>query len=151
MPQIFHRSMNTFSKATIFGGFLLIAALALGWDQFNRSSYVTEADIVRDQPIPFSHEHHVSGLGIDCRYCHTTVETSSFAGIPPTQTCMNCHSLIWKDSPLLEPVRHSARTNQGVVAAPAIVDPSGEVLTNWPRRRSFWSICIGNSRVMPAN
>ena len=73
MPQIFHRSMNTFSKATIFGGLSICVAIAFAWDQFNRSAYVTEADVVRDQPIPFSHEHHVSGLGIDCRYCHISV------------------------------------------------------------------------------
>ncbi len=59
--------------------------------------------------MPFSHEHHVAGLGIDCRYCHTSVETSAFAGIPPTKTCMNCHSQIWTDSPMLEPVRESFR------------------------------------------
>jgi hypothetical protein len=70
---------------------------------------VTHAGVVRDQPVPFSHEHHVSGLGIDCRYCHTSVEVSSFAGIPPTKTCMNCHSQIWSDSPMLEPVRRSLK------------------------------------------
>ncbi|WP_010582175.1 cytochrome c3 family protein [Schlesneria paludicola] len=112
MPQIFHRSLNTVSKVTIFGGLIFCALLAFGWDQFNRSSYVTEADVVREQPIPFSHEHHVSGLGIDCRYCHTSVETSSFAGMPATETCMSCHSQVWKDSPMLEPVRASLRTGK---------------------------------------
>lgn len=112
MPQIFHRSMNTFSKATIFGGLFFCAALAVGWDRFNRSSYVTEADVVREQPIPFSHQHHVSGLGIDCRYCHTSVEQSAFAGLPATEVCMSCHSQIWKDSPMLAPVRDSLRTGK---------------------------------------
>ena len=68
----------------------------------------------REQPVPFSHAHHVGGLGIDCRYCHTTVETSSFANIPPTKTCMNCHSQIWITSPTLEPVRASFRTNESI-------------------------------------
>jgi hypothetical protein len=77
-----------------------------------RSPYVTEAGIARRQPVPFSHKHHVSDDGIDCRYCHTTVETSSFAGLPPTSTCMNCHSQIWSDSPVLEPVRTSFRTGE---------------------------------------
>jgi len=64
--------------------------------------------------VPFSHQHHVAGLGIDCRYCHTSVETSSFAGIPPTKTCMNCHSQIWTNAELLEPVRASYRSGQSL-------------------------------------
>jgi hypothetical protein len=110
--QIFHPSINAFSKASIFGGLFVIAAIAVAWDQLNRSAYLTEADVVRDQPVPFSHKHHVAGLGIDCRYCHTTVETSSFAGIPATEICMSCHSQIWKDSKMLEPVRESYRTGK---------------------------------------
>jgi hypothetical protein len=73
---------------------------------------MTDVRVIREQPVPFSHKHHVSGLGIDCRYCHTSVETSSFAGIPPTTTCMSCHSQIWAGSPMLEPVRASLRTNE---------------------------------------
>jgi hypothetical protein len=73
MTQIFHPSMNTFAKVTIFGGLFIVAAIGFAWDRVNRSPYVTEADVVRDQPVPFSHEHHVSELGIDCRYCHSTV------------------------------------------------------------------------------
>ena len=65
--------------------------------------------------MPFSHEHHVAAIGIDCRYCHTSVETSSFAGIPPTKTCMNCHSQIWTGAALLEPVRESFRTGKSLV------------------------------------
>ena len=114
MAQIFHPSTNTLSKATIFGGLFVLAALAIAWDRINRSAYVTEANVVRDQPVPFSHEHHVSGLGIDCRYCHTTVETSAFAGMPATEICMSCHSQIWKDSPMLAPVRESMRTDKPI-------------------------------------
>jgi len=114
MAQIFHPSTNTLSKAMIFGGLFVLAALAIAWDRINRSAYVTEANVVRDQPVPFSHEHHVSGLGIDCRYCHTTVETSAFAGMPATEICMSCHSQIWKDSQMLAPVRESMRTDKPI-------------------------------------
>ena len=76
---------------------------------FGRSSYVTRANEYVEQPVQFSHLHHVRDDGIDCRYCHTSVETSSFAGIPPTKTCMNCHSQIWANAPILEPVRASFR------------------------------------------
>src|SRR5205807_8182222 len=79
-----------------------------------RSSYLTNIDTVHTQPVPFSHEHHAGRLGIDCRYCHTGVEDSRFAGIPPTKTCMNCHSQIWVGSPMLEPVRESYRTGKSL-------------------------------------
>ncbi len=111
MSQVFHPAFNTISRVTIFGGVFLLAALIWVSGCLYRSSYVTEAFVTRDQPIPFSHKHHVGGLGIDCRYCHTSVEESSFAGIPPTKTCMNCHSQIWADSPMLAPVRESYRTD----------------------------------------
>ena len=85
------------------------------FEQIQRSPYTTYAGVARPQPVPFSHQHHVGGLGIDCRYCHTSVEVSSFAGIPPTKTCMNCHSQIWSNAPLLEPVRESFRSGQSLV------------------------------------
>lgn len=108
--QIFHRSANAIAKASIFGG-IFVAGL-LGWlvYQFNQSPYVTQQKVHLEQPVPFSHQHHVSGLGIDCRYCHTSVEESSFAGIPPIATCMNCHSQIWTESSMLEPIREAYRT-----------------------------------------
>jgi hypothetical protein len=114
MAQVFHRSTNTLSKVSIFGaifmaGFVLYVILAV-----NRSPYVTRAGEVRDQPIPFSHQHHVGGIGIDCRYCHTSVEVSGSAGLPPTKTCMNCHSQIWNRSPMLEPVRASFRSGESI-------------------------------------
>lgn len=115
MAQIFHPSTNTVSKVTIFGGLFILAAAAFGWDRFVRSPYATEADVFREQPVPFSHQHHVNGLGIDCRFCHTSVEKSSFAGIPATEICMGCHSQIWKDAPMLEPVRESYRTGKPLV------------------------------------
>src|SRR6266540_2414904 len=114
MAQIFHRSTNTLSRVSIFGAVFIIAALVIIISVLIRSPYFTEARVVRDQPVPFSHKHHVSGIGIDCRYCHTSVEESAFAGIPPTKTCMTCHSQIWADSPVLEPVRASLRNDTSI-------------------------------------
>ena len=113
--QIFHRSTNTISRATIFGAIFVVAALFWALNEVQRSPYITYAKVARPQPVPFSHQHHVAGLGIDCRYCHTSVEVSNFAGIPPTATCMNCHRQIWTGAPLLEPVRESFRTGKSLV------------------------------------
>src|ERR1700678_1071015 len=107
MPQLFHPAMNTIARTTILGAVILTAgAGTLAWN-IEKSPYITRQGEVRAQPIPFSHQHHVRGLGIDCRYCHTSVEDSSFAGLPPTHTCMSCHSQIWASSSMLEPVRTS--------------------------------------------
>ena len=114
MPQIFHRSTNTISRFTIFGTLFVVAAVFWAIAQVERSPYTTYAGVVRPQPVPFSHQHHVAGLGIDCRYCHTSVEVSSFAGIPPTKTCMNCHAQIWTNAALLEPVRESFRSGNSL-------------------------------------
>jgi len=94
---------------SIFGGGFVLLGLVWVSGCLIRSPYVTEARVPRDQPVPFSHKHHAGDLGIDCRYCHTPVETSSFAGIPPFQTCMNCHDQVWTDSEVLAPIRRSAR------------------------------------------
>jgi Cytochrome c7 and related cytochrome c len=115
MGQIFHRSTNTISRVSIYAAVFIAAGLAWILMALDRSPYTTRQGIVLNQPVPFSHEHHVSGLGIDCRYCHTSVETSRFAGIPPTATCINCHKLIWKDSEMLEPVRASFRDQRPIV------------------------------------
>ena len=114
MPQIFHPSTNTISKVSIAVAVVLLGALGWLLTAIQRSAYVTQADVPREQPVPFSHKHHVSGIGIDCRYCHTSVEESAFAGIPPTQTCINCHSQIWADAPMLEPVRESFKTDKSI-------------------------------------
>jgi hypothetical protein len=90
---------------------LVVTSLALTLNELQRSPYVTKQGERLEQPVPFSHQHHVAGLGLDCRYCHTSVENSSFAGIPPTKTCMNCHSEIWTNADILEPVRASYRNN----------------------------------------
>jgi hypothetical protein len=114
MSQIFHRSANTLSRATIFGAVFVLAFLTWVGYMVQGSPYVTYAGVRKPQPVPFSHQHHVAGLGIDCRYCHTSVENSSFAGIPPTRTCMNCHSQIWTNAALLEPVRASYRSGESL-------------------------------------
>ena len=114
MAQIFHPSTNTIARLSIFGGLALLATLVLALAAINRSSYITEVGVARAQPVPFSHKHHVGDAGIDCRYCHTAVEVSPFAGIPPTKTCLNCHSQIWAGSPMLEPVRESFRTGRSI-------------------------------------
>src|SRR5438874_13750056 len=87
MAQIFHRSFNTLSRLSIFGAVFLLAGTGWAWARFIRSDYLTGVGVFRDQPVQFSHQHHVAGLGIDCRYCHPSVETSSFAGLPRTETC----------------------------------------------------------------
>jgi len=112
MSQVFHRSTNTISRVSIFGAVFIVAGLGWLLDTVSRSSYVTQAHTARVQPTAFSHKHHVGGEGFDCRYCHTSVETSAFAGVPPTKTCMNCHSQIWANSPALEPVRESFKTGK---------------------------------------
>ena len=112
MPQIFHRSANTISKASIAAVVLLATLVLVALFVIFRSPVVTAEGIARVQPVQFSHEHHVNDDGIDCRYCHTSVENSSSAGIPPTETCMNCHSQIWSDSPQLAPVRESWETGE---------------------------------------
>jgi len=114
MAQIFHRSTNTVSRVSIYGAVFILAALGYAGYALSRSPYFTEVNLAREQPAPFSHKHHVAELGIDCRYCHTSVEESSFAGIPPTATCMSCHSQIWLTSPMLEPIRSSFRDNRSI-------------------------------------
>jgi hypothetical protein len=114
MPQIFHPSTNTFSKASIFGAVFIIAGLAWALVQIFRSPFGTRVTVPIDQPVPFSHRQHVGSLGLDCRYCHVGVERSAFADFPPTHTCMTCHSQVLVESPILEPVRQSFETGQSI-------------------------------------
>lgn len=113
MAQIFHPSTNTISKFSIVGALVGLAVFSTLWFGFNLT-YGNRLYVPLEQPVQFSHKHHVKDDGIDCRYCHTSVDKSSFANIPPTETCMTCHSQIWSDSPLLEPVRESWRTGRPI-------------------------------------
>jgi hypothetical protein len=114
MSQIFHPSANSLARIMVTAAVVLVAAGGYLVYEVSRSPYVTRAFEARQQPIQFSHERHVGGNGLDCRYCHAAVETSAVAGIPPTKTCMNCHSQIWAASPYLEPVRASYRNDRSI-------------------------------------
>lgn len=112
MAQIFRRSWNSLARASLVGGFFgFFGFWGLVYLVY-RSPYTTAVNVARVQEVPFSHEHHYSGLGIDCRYCHTSVENASFAGMAATETCMTCHSRVWTDAPLLAPVRESLARGQ---------------------------------------
>jgi hypothetical protein len=114
MAQIFHRSTNTLSRVTIFGAVFFAGGLLWLLMVLMRSDYYTGAHVAVQQPVQFSHKHHAGELGIDCRYCHTSVEVSAVASVPPTKTCINCHSQIWAQSDFLEPVRASFRTDESI-------------------------------------
>ncbi len=114
MAQIFPKSANNIAKISMIMAVVLAGLGGFAFTQFSRSTYLTGQYLEKQQPVQFSHKHHVGDDGIDCRYCHTTVETTATAGMPSTQTCMNCHSQIWADSPYLEPVRASFRDNKPI-------------------------------------
>ena len=115
MAQIFDRSSNALARMSLVLTGLIVIALGVTLDNLQRSPWVTRQGQRPDQPVPFSHKHHVQGLGLQCQYCHTTVEKSSYAGIPPTKTCMNCHAQIWTNAQLLQPVRQSWATGNSLV------------------------------------
>ncbi len=114
MAQIFHRSANSLSKISIIAVLLLLSGVVWAAYRINAGSFITDVDVAKEQPVPFSHKHHATDDGIDCRYCHTSVETSPFAGLPATEICMSCHSQIWTNAEVLEPVRASWRTGQSL-------------------------------------
>ena len=107
MPQIFSPGANTWFRTILIAVPLVLGGAVLAIYRLNYSSYATQVGVPVDQPVAFSHQHHVAGMGLDCRYCHTSVEKSAFAGMPSTQTCMTCHSQIWTEAPVLEVVRQS--------------------------------------------
>ncbi len=114
MAQIFPESANSLARVSIVGGAIVFVVVVAALAAIYRSPFVTQVNVPREQPVPFSHEHHVDVLGIDCRYCHNSVETASFAGLPSTETCMTCHSQIWTDAPMLEPVIESYETGEPI-------------------------------------
>ncbi|MDQ1470757.1 MAG: hypothetical protein QOJ99_2237 [Bryobacterales bacterium] len=115
MPQLFKSSANSFARSSIVVAVLVLGGLGGAlFELIADSSYATRQGDAREQPIPFSHAHHVGSMGIECRYCHTGVENGPHAMVPPTKTCINCHSQIWINSSTLEPVRESYRTNESI-------------------------------------
>jgi len=114
MAQIFHRSANFIARASLLGGAVLAGAALTAVLVLARSPYITNQNVTRNQPVQFSHKHHVGDDGIDCRYCHTGVENSAYAGIPPTRTCMNCHSVLFNNVGYLEIIRESYRTDESI-------------------------------------
>ena len=112
MAQLFSPKANVHSRVII--GAVIVLTCCAGWatSEIYWSPYATYVDVPLHQPVPFSHKHHVGDDGIDCRYCHTTVEKSAFAGLPSTDTCMTCHSQIWTHAPMLQPVRDSLAANR---------------------------------------
>jgi len=114
MAQVFHPATNTLSRVSIFGAVFFAGGLLWLLGALNRSPWVTDVKVVQAQPVPFSHTHHVAGLGLDCRMCHTSVESSASAGMPSSKVCMTCHSVLWNDAPMLEPVRESYRTDRSI-------------------------------------
>ncbi len=114
MAQFFHKSANNIARISMVAAVLLGGTVFYVYTQVARSTYLTGRYLEKQQPVQFSHKHHVGDDGIDCRYCHATVETTASAGMPPTQTCMNCHNQLWLDSPYLEPVRASYRENKPI-------------------------------------
>ncbi len=114
MAQIFKPSANSITQVGLLSVAIGVPTLWLGIAGLSRSPANTKVQVPKNQPVPFSHQHHTWELGIDCRYCHTSVEKSSYAGLPATETCMSCHSQIWTNSPLLEPIRQSYETGMPI-------------------------------------
>lgn len=112
MSQIFHPSSNSLSRFSIIAFVLFLIFTAISTYGFFQSSYYNHVGVFREQPIPFSHKHHVQGLGLDCRFCHTAVENSATAGMPSTEVCMSCHSQIFKNGDVLKPLHESFEKNR---------------------------------------
>ena len=115
MAAIFRPRASFIGRAVLFAGALSLSLVVGWWWLAPRSDWVRKVGFTIDQPVPFSHQHHVAGLGIDCRFCHASVELSANAGMPPTWTCMTCHSQIWTNAGLLAPVRDSLAKDQPIV------------------------------------
>jgi cytochrome c7-like protein/class III cytochrome C family protein len=108
MAQIFNPRSGLYAKLAMLALLVSIAAAVFAWRGVTAEPE-RENEAV-EQPVPFSHQHHVGEVGIDCRYCHTGVETDAFAGMPPISTCMTCHSQLFTDQPPLAPLVESWRT-----------------------------------------
>src|SRR3954470_8003856 len=114
MGQLFRRRANAIAKLVVVGVPFLVVLGSGAWFALARSDYLTGVGVPLEQPVPFSHKHHVADDGIDCRYCHTSVETSAFAGLPPTETCMTCHSQLWSNASVTQPIRDSWSSGKSI-------------------------------------
>lgn len=114
MAQIFRPGANAIVLAIVLALAVVPVAVLAAGAAYEWTTHVTDVGIIRDQPVPFSHKHHAAELGIDCRYCHTSVDRTAYAGMPPTETCMSCHSQIWTNAALLAPIRESLATNTSI-------------------------------------
>lgn len=110
--RFFQPSANGIVRFCLTGFVLLLVGAVWALTKIFSSPYYTRQNIIEPQPVMFSHKHHVADDGIDCRYCHATVEKLAYAGMPATETCMNCHSVIWTNSEMLAPVRASFKNNE---------------------------------------
>jgi hypothetical protein len=111
MRQLFAPGADAIFRLAVLIIVGAVVAVLVGAWTVSSSDWAYDVGVAPEQPVPFSHKHHVAELGIDCRYCHTAVETQASAGLPPTWTCMTCHSQIWTGSPMLAPVRDSLAKN----------------------------------------
>ncbi len=114
MAQVFDRNSNALARASLVLTGVIVIAVGIGLNSLQRSPWVTRQGQRPDQPVAFSHKHHVEGLGLQCQYCHTQVEKAAYAGVPPTKTCINCHAQIWTNAQLLQPVRDSWATGESI-------------------------------------
>jgi hypothetical protein len=105
VAQIFSRRFGTLAKFTLLGALAAVIGMVALWRMLTDEPYDQHEAV--EQPVPFSHKHHVGDVGLDCRYCHAAVETSATAGIPPISTCMTCHSQLFTDQAVLRPVIQS--------------------------------------------
>ncbi len=106
MAQVFPKWTNKLPAAVVVAFVLFVAGVTFGFWYYGSPKY-TDVGYRPTQPVPYSHKLHAGDLGMDCRYCHSAVERSPVANVPPTQTCMNCHKVILTDSPKLLPIRES--------------------------------------------
>ena len=111
MTAVFSPAANTLTKFSLLGIVFLATSGIAWWWLWPRMDYRLHTGWTVEQRVPFSHQHHVGGLGIDCHFCHTPVEIAGNAGMPPTYTCMTCHSQIWTNAATLAPVRQSLATD----------------------------------------
>ena len=151
MSQLFPPAFDLAAKFCALGVLVLLLGGTYSAYLLNRSPYWTNVGVTLDQPVPFSHKHHVGELGIDCRFCHTSVEKAAYAGMPDTQTCMTCHSQIWKTSPMLAAVRKSYAENKPlkwnrVVEEPGFVYFNHSIHVN---KGVGCSTCHGRIDLMP--